>query len=86
MMLPDHDRNDSDEGEQLDLTSDSYTPTDARTTNKNASQPGSLKDVYVHFRCCNVYWRFPIPQDILTGVKERWNVYCPRCGSKVELP
>lgn len=52
----------------------------------NSSKPQSLRDVQVVFRCCKVHWRFPIPTEVLTGIKESWTVHCPRCGGELVLP
>jgi len=50
------------------------------------SKKRALRDVQVVFRCCKVHWRFPIPDEVLNGVKDSWIVHCPRCGGKLELP
>ena len=77
-----------DDGEGLDLTSEPTVHSESAgsrdTADRNAS--GGLTHVQVHFRCCKVYWRFPIPTDVLSGAKASWFVYCPRCGSKLQLP
>jgi phage terminase large subunit GpA-like protein len=77
-----------DDGEGLDLTSEptSYQSNSAKPNTPAGNSSGSLTQVRVHFRCCKVYWRFPIPADILSGAKESWFVHCPRCGSKLQLP
>lgn len=77
-----------DDSEGLDLTSEptSYNSNSAKQNAAAGNSKGGLTHVQVHFRCCKVYWRFPIPADVLSGVKESWLVYCPRCGSKLQLP
>lgn len=96
MSRPDHKPDDWMRESSLDLTSEPTVGSRSNSTNisgsaserDNSPQPtiGPLKDVHVHFRCCNVYWRFPIPQDVLTGAKSSWFVHCPRCGNKLQLP
>jgi hypothetical protein len=80
-----------DEPEGLDLTSE--MPQVARLSSESNGHPSSRSDgsaqldsVRVLFRCCRVYWRFPIPDEILNGTRENWFVHCPRCASKVMLP
>ncbi len=77
-----------EDSEGLDLTSEPTSfKENAGPTNTTSSGAGNkLTHVQVHFRCCKVFWRFPIPADVLSGAKESWFVYCPRCGSKLQLP
>lgn len=72
----------------LDLTSEptGFKQSVSNPSVNNASNPSGLTHVQVHFRCCKVYWRFPIPADVLSGAKSSWFVHCPRCGSKLQLP
>jgi hypothetical protein len=77
--------------EGLDLTSEpeGKRPNQATRSPDLASEPlsaGNLQQVQVLFRCCKVYWRFPIPPEILSGEKMSWFVHCPRCGGKLQLP
>ncbi len=76
------------DGEGLDLTSEPQYSTANRFEAPRTSETsnGGLTQVQVHFRCCRVYWRFPIPADVLSGVKDSWFVHCPRCGGKLKLP
>ncbi|MDX1930207.1 MAG: hypothetical protein SFV81_27005, partial [Pirellulaceae bacterium] len=76
------------EEEGLDLTSEPTCKQEKTPTpNSNSiNKPSGLTHIQVHFRCCKVYWRFPIPADVLSGAKDSWFVYCPRCGSQLRLP
>ncbi len=82
-----------DEYEGLDLTSEPpASKADNPSDNLSAGSAsagnagGGLTHVQVQFRCCKVFWRFPIPANVLSGTKASWFVYCPRCGSQLQLP
>ena len=62
------------------------TSSSGASSKLNSSKPQTLRDVQVVFRCCKVHWRFPIPTEVLAGIKESWTVHCPRCGGELELP
>ena len=86
--MPVNEEDRFDNGEGLDLTSEPMinNSISAKSNTRAGNSRGSLTQVQVHFRCCKVYWRFPIPEEILSGAKESWFVHCPRCGSKLRLP
>ena len=82
-----------DEHSELDLTSEPSFASAGQNEDSWKKDPSQEQDspvppnyVQVLFRCCKVYWRFPIPADVVAGRRATWSVRCPRCAAKLTLP
>lgn len=83
--------NESEDFDELDLSSEPEADLTSRASSgsESSSRPSRARrddQVRVWFHCCSVYWRFPIPADVIQGQRDSWFVSCPRCGARIRLP